>query len=194
MEVYYNSMGVPFIIKDRVVYEMLYPNVRDLIAELALDVDLFYSIKNNIISSIKSLGEKIVNIDPNDNVVSISNNIEKAFYLAQFNSVLTALGEAEDIQHQIINPQPYNSWSWDRLNKTWTPPVERPEGILDEDAVWDENSMSWQPTILPPYDQWIWSWQTKTWEAPIAYPVGAEENEFIWSNEIGTWVLNDQAS
>lgn len=194
MEVYYNSMGVPFIVKDGTIYEFLQPSIKDIIAELALDIDLFSSIKNNVINSIKSLGEKIVNLDPNNNVVSTFNNIEQAFYLSQFNSVINALGEAEDIQYQVINPQPYQSWAWDRLNKIWVPPIERPEGVLDEDAVWDENSMSWQPTSPPPYDQWIWSWETKTWEPPIAYPLGAEENEFIWSNELATWVLNDQVS
>lgn len=194
MEVYYNKIGIPFIIKDGILYEFIQPSVRDVIAELALDIDLFNSIKNNVINSIKSLGEKVVNLDPNNNVVSTFNSIEQVFYLSQFNSVLNALGEAEDIQYQVINPQPYGSWSWDRLNKVWVPPVEKPEGISDEDAVWDENSMSWQPTTPSPYDQWVWSWETKTWNSPIAYPLGAEENEFIWSNELGTWILNDQVS
>lgn len=194
MEVYYNSIGIPFIIKDGKLYEFVNPNSKDIIVEIALDIDLFNSIKNNVINSIKCIGEKISNISSDNNVIYISKEIEESFYLGQFNSVLNMLGEAEDIQQQIIKPQPYNSWSWDRLNKTWVPPVEKPEGILDGDAVWDENSMSWQPTGPPPYDQWIWSWETKTWESPIAYPLGAEENEFIWSNEIGTWVLNDQAS
>ena len=194
MEVYYNSIGIPFLVKNGVVHEFSNPNIKNIIADLALDVDLFNSIKVNVINSIKLLAEKIINLDSNNNIVSTFNSIEEAFYLGQFNSVLNALGEAEDIQYQVINPQPYSSWSWDRLNKVWVPPIERPEGVLNEDAVWDENSFSWQPTEPAPYDQWIWSWQTKSWNPPIAYPIGAEENEFIWSNELGTWILNDQVS
>lgn len=194
MEVYYNSVGVPFVIKDETVYEFSSPYVRDLIADLALDIDLFNTVKDNVIDRIKSIAESIYSIDPNDNLVSVQRQIDELFYIGQFNSVLNVLAEAEDIQYQVINPQPYSSWVWDRLNKQWVPPVEKPDDISEEDIVWDESSMSWVPTVPRPHDQWIWSWETQSWHPPTAYPIGAEENEFVWSDELGTWILNDQVS
>jgi hypothetical protein len=194
MEVYYSSRGIPLVIKDGVAYEVTAGNIVTILADVALDIELFNSIKNNVISTIKTLGEKTNEINAEDNSAIISKKIDDLFYISQFNSVLNVLSEAEDIQQQVINPQPYPSWQWDRLNKTWVPPVERPQNISDEDILWDESLMTWRPNSESPYNEWIWSWETQSWNPPIAYPLGAEENEFIWSNEAGTWVLNEQIS
>lgn len=194
MEIYYNSVGVPFIIKEGVIYEFSSIYARNIIAELALDVELFNNVKNNVIDRLKSIAESINLISSTNNVASIQSQIDELFYIGQFNSVLNVLADAEDIQYQIVNPQPYNSWGWDRLNKTWVPPIEKPINVPDENMVWDESSMSWSPTIPSPHDQWFWSWETQSWHPPIAYPVNAEENEFVWSDELSTWILNDQVS
>lgn len=185
-------MGIPFIVKDEIIYELYSPNSRDLIAELALDIDIFDSIKNNVFDKIKEIGQTLSSIDTNDNIVFTLKKIEGASSFSQISSALGLLAEAEDIQYQIINPQPYPTWSWDKLNKVWMAPVEKPEGVSEDSIKWDELSNSWQPTTEKPYDGWIWSWQTQSWTPPIAYPVGAEENEFVWSNELLTWVPNDQ--
>lgn len=194
MEIYYNSMGIPFIVKDGVLYEFSSPNARNIVADLALDIDLFSSIKNEVINKIKSIGLAISKIDNNNNIAITLTQIDQGFYLTQYNAVLSVLNDAEDIQHKVINPQPYNSWNWDTLNKTWVPPIEKPENISEDDIKWDEDSLSWKPNTPSPHNQWVWSWKTQTWEAPIAYPIGAEDNEFIWSDELATWVLNDQTS
>jgi len=193
MQIYYNQLGIPFIVRDGIIHDFTSQFSKELIAEIALDVELFNEIKTNVLNAMKRLASNIIDVEEEINVVAFTKKIEDIFYLSNFSPVLNILSEAEDIQYQIVNPQPYYSWQWDRLNKIWVPPISPPEGVSESNMQWDESLMQWIPTVPSPHEGWMWDWNTQTWSAPIAYPLGAEENEFVWSNELGTWVLNDQA-
>lgn len=193
MEVYYNSFGVPYIIKDGVLYDFNTQQATQIIPDVALDIDFFNQIKVHVLDSIRNISDIISNANYDNNLFNFIKEVEPAFYLNQLSITLNVLSEMEDLQYQAITPQPYPSWQWDKSKKSWVSPLEIPEGAVESNIQWDEASNQWIPLEPSPYDGWVWDWNTQTWNAPIEYPLGASENEFIWSNELGTWILNDQA-
>ncbi len=68
---------------------------------------------------------------------------KERFGCSQYVSLCEVSGEAcingLFIDGTFIHPQPFPSWTLDRENKKWVPPVPKPEG----EAVWDEQSLNW---------------------------------------------------
>jgi hypothetical protein len=46
----------------------------------------------------------------------------------------------------LVNPRPYESWSWNEETYYWEPPIPYPEPILANESpryIWDEDNMQW---------------------------------------------------
>ena len=78
---------------------------------------------------------------------------------------------------------PYKSWTLDKSNYTWVPPVPKP--IDWPEAIWNEPTLSWAK-VASPFFSWHYNIELEKWEAPTPMPEGTQA---IWYETRQSWIV-----
>jgi hypothetical protein len=190
MNIYYNSIGVPSIEVDGIIYRFLVDDTNIIISELALKPTILEEIRYRVIDSINNSISLMntINQDMTDfEILEISEVYQRTFDLFRCISIIQ---ESKSMSLMLSIEKPYNSWVWDSSKLEWISPLTYPSVPGDNVYIWDELELNWTPLAVSPYPSWIWDTNTLEWVPPIKYPLDAAPNEFIWNEDLSRWVAN----